>query len=124
MWVFLFLRQRISFLAITIFLIGNAPFIFSRTLKDNSSINEFRIVHWDSKDGLTLGYKNTMIKDINGFLWIGSPAGLNRFDGNTFKAYFPGKNEAGTIIGSYCFSMVEDSLHNIWIGTKLIRVTS
>ena len=118
MWVFRFLRQRVSFLTIAIFGICNAPFIFAQSELNKPSITGFRVVHWDSKDGLTLGYKNTMLKDVNGFLWIGSPVGLNRFDGNTFKSYYTGENESGTIIGSHCLSMVEDSLHNIWIGTN------
>jgi ligand-binding sensor domain-containing protein len=59
-----------------------------------------------------------MLKDVNGFLWLTSPVGLNRFDGSTFKIYYPEKNVPGTINGSYGFSLVEDSLHNIWIGTN------
>jgi streptogramin lyase len=118
LWGFRFVWQRISFLVITFYLVCNAQFIFAQSLSNKSEKNEFKTVHWDSKDGLTLGYKNSMLKDVNGFLWIGSPVGLNRFDGNTFKAYYPGEIESGTIIGSHCLSMVEDSLHNIWVGTN------
>ena len=80
--------------------------------------NNYRAVFWTETEGLSVPRKNLMLKDINGFLWIISPAGLNRFDGSTFKMYFPDKNSSGKIGGSYTFSMVEDSLHNIWIGTN------
>jgi ligand-binding sensor domain-containing protein len=30
---------------------------------------------------------SSMIKDVNGFLWIGTGFGLNRFDGGIFKKY-------------------------------------
>src|SRR5215203_1080653 len=80
--------------------------------------NNYRAVFWTELDGLSLARKNVMLKDVNGFLWIISPIGLNRFDGSTFKIYFPDKNSSGKIGGSYTFSMVEDSLHNIWIGTN------
>lgn len=118
LWVYRFLRQRTPFLFITILLICPEPLIFAQKQLNEQGLSQYRTVHWDSKDGLTLGYKNSMLKDINGFLWIGSPVGLNRFDGNTFKSYYTGKSESGNIAGSYCFSMVEDSLHNIWIGTN------
>lgn len=117
-WVFRFLLQRVSYFTLTIFLLSTSSFIFSQNQLVIPPSNKFRIVHWDTKDGLSLGYKNYFLKDVNGFLWISSPVGLNRFDGNTFKDYYPGKTESGSILGSYCFSMVEDSIHNIWIGTN------
>ena len=84
----------------------------------NNGRNEYRAVLWKETDGLSLGFKNSMLKDVNGFLWITSPVGLNRFDGSNFKVHYTDNNTPGTIYGSYCFSMVEDSLHNIWIGTN------
>src|SRR5688572_29312165 len=74
-------------------------------------------IPWDVEQGLSLGSVHCMLKDANGFLWIGTPAGLNRFDGSHFTNYFPDKNKRGTIISAYILSLVEDSLHNIWIGT-------
>ena len=60
-----------------------------------------------------------MIKDINGFLWIGTANGLNRFDGNIFKKYFADKTKKNkTITGNDIQGLIEDSLHNIWIGTN------
>ena len=87
-------------------------------LTTNNNQNNYRAVLWNSADGLSLGKKNMMLKDINGFLWLTSPVGLNRFDGSTFKIYYPEKNLPGAINGSYGFSLIEDSLHNIWIGTN------
>jgi ligand-binding sensor domain-containing protein len=84
----------------------------------NNNQKDYRAVLWNSADGLSLGKKNIMLKDVNGFLWIISPIGLNRFDGSNFKIYYTDKTRPGTINGSYSFSLVEDSLHNIWIGTN------
>ena len=59
-----------------------------------------------------------MIKDINGFLWVGTSFGLNRFDGGRFKKYFADKTKKNkTIVGNVIEGLIEDSLHNIWIGT-------
>ena len=46
------------------------------------------------------------------FIW------LNRFDGGSFKKYVADKTiKNKTIIGNWIRGLIEDSLHNIWIGT-------
>ena len=79
---------------------------------------KYRAVRWGMNEGLSVETNNVMLKDVNGFLWIGSMHGLDRFDGNNFKNYSPDKNKPGTIIGTSITGLIEDSLHNIWIGTE------
>ncbi|PWT76571.1 MAG: hypothetical protein C5B59_06175 [Bacteroidetes bacterium] len=80
--------------------------------------NEYYAVHWGVEDGLSQYFAGTMLKDVNGFLWIGTGFGLNRFDGSTFKNYFAGEDQRKkTVIGNNINGLIEDSLHNIWIGT-------
>jgi hypothetical protein len=69
-------------------------------------------------EGLSVETNNVMLKDVNGFLWIGSFHGLDRFDGSNFKNYSPDKNKPATIGGAFITNLIEDSLHNIWIGTE------
>lgn len=54
---------------------------------ETSQPEKYRAVHWGLDEGLSQGETYHMIKDINGFLWIGTRYGLNRFDGNSFKVY-------------------------------------
>ena len=79
---------------------------------------KYRTVRWGMNEGLSVEMNNIMLKDVNGFLWISSFHGLDRFDGSNFKNYSPDKNKPGTIIGASITGLVEDSLHNIWIGTE------
>ena len=79
---------------------------------------QYRAILWDVEQGLSLGSVNCMLKDANGFVWMGTPVGLNRFDGNHFVNYYSDKNKSGTVNSSFILSMVEDSLRNIWIGTR------
>ena len=81
---------------------------------------DYRAVHWGVDEGLSkVRWHTAMLKDINGFLWLGSHYGeVSRFDGSTFKQYYPDKNKKGNIISTHCWALVEDSLHNIWIGTR------
>jgi signal transduction histidine kinase/ligand-binding sensor domain-containing protein len=80
----------------------------------------YRALHWTVQDGLTQGRNMDMIKDVNGFLWVASHLGLSRFDGSNFKKYFADNSrKRNTIAGNDINGLVEDSLHNIWIGTDL-----
>jgi ligand-binding sensor domain-containing protein len=82
-----------------------------------SAQEKYRAIPWDVEEGLSLGRVNCMLKDGNNFLWVGCPFGLNRFDGSHFKNYFAAKNNNRTLNAGVILSLVEDSLHNIWIGT-------
>lgn len=42
------------------------------------------------KNGLSDNNINCLQQDAEGYLWIGTDAGLNRFDGNSFKNYYRG----------------------------------
>ena len=91
---------------------------FAQQLK--SSADQYRAIHWNVKDGLSSDVHNVMIKDVRGFLWIGSAEGeLCRFDGAIFKKYIPDPNKPGAINSGGISALKEDSLHNIWIGTAM-----
>jgi len=91
--------------------------VFSQSATDKQSSEEFRLVNWNSDQGLYYGPVTCFLKDKNGFLWVGTDAGLNRFDGSMFKKYLNPFGGNKTTIGNYIISLNEDSLHNIWVGT-------
>jgi ligand-binding sensor domain-containing protein len=79
----------------------------------------YRAVQWTMKDGLSAAGIHTMIKDANGFLWVGSHLeGFCRFDGAKFKKYPPDQNNRNTINSDKIISFTEDSVNNIWIVTE------
>ncbi len=94
-------------------LLSSVTVFFINTLSQNN----YRSVHWDVEHGLSNGIVSCMIKDVNGFLWMGTSYGLNRFDGSTFKNYFAEEKSKHTIPDNNILKLIEDSLHNIWIGS-------
>jgi len=93
---------------------------FSQQTKSQNKPDEYRAVLWTSQDGLLSEGTNFMIKDSKGFLWIGaSGVELSRFDGAKFKRYNPDPNKRGSINSIGISSFVEDSLNNIWMGSKI-----
>jgi len=92
-------------------------FSIAQPTKNGNDGDKYRAAHWNVNNGLAHDKTYCMLKDVYGFLWIGTDGGLSRFDGSTFKNYYydPGKKES--IAGIAVFGLVEDSLNNIWIGT-------
>lgn len=67
------------------------------------------------------GLSNTevhyMCHDSNGYLWITTADGLNRYDGNNFTVFKNDPGDTTTIGSNYCSAITEDLEGNIWIGT-------
>src|SRR5580704_15081219 len=96
-----------------------AGFSQSQQLINSNSGGAYLAIHWGLEEGMSQGEVYSMIKDMNGFLWVGTSFGLDRFGGASFKKYFADKNKKNrTVIGNTINGLIEDSLHNIWIGTN------
>lgn len=68
----------------------------------------------NQSSGLSNGRITSMAKEKNGFVWIGTNNGLNRYDGLGFKVY----NKRNSTIGSNDISdILIDSKNRIWITT-------
>ena len=91
----------------------------AQQIKSEIAGNGYRVVHWGVEEGLGKErWHNAIIKDVNGFIWFGSNHGeISRFDGSAFKHYYSDKNKSGTIRNEHCIAIIEDSLHNLWMGT-------
>lgn len=71
------------------------------------------------KEGLTQTTVYATHRDSYGYLWIGTAAGLNRFDGQDIKTYVVSRvNNGVTLPGNHVFYITEDSLRNLWISTN------
>ncbi|WP_165698049.1 hybrid sensor histidine kinase/response regulator transcription factor [Flavobacterium nackdongense] len=65
-------------------------------------------------NGLSTDRVRTIVKEKNGFIWIGTDNGLNRFDGTKIKIY----NKQNSALSSNDISdLVIDRKGKIWIGT-------
>ena len=68
------------------------------------------------EDGLSSNVVNAILQTRNGFLWIGTDAGLNRFDGRHFTPiYFRGPKSTPQGIVS---TLAEGPDGDLWIGTS------
>ena len=87
----------------------NTPILFAQDLN---------FYHYGLEDGLSQETIRCVLKDTNGFLWLGTQDGLNRFDGTSFKVYKNHNKDSLTISGNFINTLIEDNDGNIWVGTN------
>ena len=70
------------------------------------------VVLYDSKNGLPTSEVNAIVQTDDGFFWIGTYAGLIRYDGNAFESFA----SASGITNVRCLYV--DSQDRLWVGTN------
>lgn len=77
----------------------------------------FTFRHYEIKHGLSSNTVYGIIQDKEGYIWIGTDDGLNRFDGREFKVFRTGVREPGSLLGNHIYSLFQDRDGWIWVGT-------
>lgn len=69
-------------------------------------------------DGLSQGMIFDMLQTRDGFLWIATKDGLNRYDGYNFKTWSHDASNPFSLADNTVTALFEDSQNRLWIGTK------
>ena len=83
-----------------------------------SELVKYKVSRYFTEHGLNQNTIFSMLTDSDGFLWVGSFEGLNRFDGVSFKDYSFVHSRSDTDSLKSVTYLFEDSRGNIWIGTR------
>ena len=78
----------------------------------NGHSENYSAVLYNNTNGLPTSEANAIAETSDGFIWIGSYAGLIRYDGNTFE-----RMDSTSGVGSVT-SLYVDSEDRLWIGTN------
>lgn len=78
---------------------------------------DMRFKYITLREGLSEGCINKMIQDKEGFIWIATHDGLNKYDGYTFKVYKPDAKDKNSLYSNQIKTVYEDKAGYIWVGT-------
>jgi ligand-binding sensor domain-containing protein len=67
--------------------------------------------------GLSHGDVNCFYQDHEGFMWIGTVDGLNKYDGVEFKVYKNIQNDSTSLLNNCIIGIYEDKKNNLWVST-------
>ncbi|WP_462317774.1 hybrid sensor histidine kinase/response regulator transcription factor [Marinilabilia sp.] len=69
------------------------------------------------EDGLSDPTVQAILRDDKGMLWIGTPEGLNRYDGDLMTSFHNDPNEPHDLPDNNIFFLARDRKQNVWVGT-------
>jgi len=76
-----------------------------------------RFDHLSTEDGLSNNFCYCTFQDQDGYIWIGTDDGLNRWDGYDFKIFKNNPNDSCSISNNKIFGITEDKEGILWIST-------
>ncbi|MEZ5038688.1 MAG: two-component regulator propeller domain-containing protein [Saprospiraceae bacterium] len=84
---------------------------------DVTAQENFNFTRISYQDGLASNVILSMIQDDQGFLWIGTENGLNRYDGQHFLNFRFDPQDPESLSGNFIYALFEDSRQRLWVGT-------
>ncbi len=82
---------------------------------DSKLIPDMKFRRLDTQDGLSSSQVNCVFRDSRGFIWIGTPYGLNRYDGFRIKTYYSSNRDTTTMRDNYTESIQEAGDGRLWL---------
>lgn len=79
---------------------------------------ELQFEHLTVQDGLSSNSVAGITQDHQGFIWIGTSNGLNRYDGYRFKKYYHSSRDSNSLVNNDVQRLYCDRQGRIWISTE------
>lgn len=95
----------------------NIVLLFVSQLFLYSQTHHFSFDRYTIADGLSNNSINAVLQTRDGFIWIATKDGLNRFDGQKFVVFKHDLSVKNTIPENYVMSLFESSDGTFWVGT-------
>ncbi len=78
-------------------------------------LSQYHLESWLTRDGLPTNSIRALAQDAEGFLWLGTEAGLVRFDGVEFRTF--DRNSSPALDASDVTALFTDKSNRLWVGT-------
>src|SRR5262245_36563831 len=93
-----------------------APCAFVFFLTIGQAAAEYRFDSWTTESGLPHNTVNVLLQSRQGYLWVGTPDGLARFDGVRFTVF--NKVNSPGLPSNRIRALYEDGDGDLWIGSQ------
>ncbi|HEY6901935.1 MAG TPA: two-component regulator propeller domain-containing protein, partial [Puia sp.] len=82
-----------------------------------SQVRGYPFTRLAGQDGLSNNHINVIFKDKEGFVWIGTNSGLNRYDGYTFKVFRHDDQDPSSLTDDHVGGIFEGPDNKLYIST-------
>lgn len=103
------LQQQL--LLLTAFMLNISMFV-------HAQVPELSFRYYGKSDGLVSTTILDIAKDADGFIWIGTNKGLDRFDGHSFTNYAGNPKDSLSLPSNYVQKLFVDREGLLWVGTN------
>lgn len=83
----------------------------------SSHPTDLTVTNLSPRNGLPSLHVVAVIQDKQGFIWIGTPDGLTRYDGNSMKTFRTIPYDSTSLPGNLVYALHADRNGTIWVGT-------
>src|ERR1044072_783520 len=80
-----------------------------------SQEKQYAFKHFDISNGLAANTVFSIEQDKQGYIWLATIDGLQRYDGNRFITFRHSSTNAYSIPGDYVHTIYEDKKGNLWL---------
>jgi signal transduction histidine kinase/ligand-binding sensor domain-containing protein/CheY-like chemotaxis protein len=74
--------------------------------------------HLTVRDGLSMSTISSILQDSQGYIWLATESGLNRYDGYTVRQFRRERGNQHGLASDYIWSIAEDSHGDLWLATE------
>src|SRR5882724_4481408 len=74
--------------------------------------------HLTMREGLSQSTVNSILQDSQGYLWLATENGLDRYDGDSIREYRRERGNERGLASDYIWSMAESAQGDLWLATN------
>ena len=107
------MRRHVIWVGLVIGLLGSANMAQAQPEE-----RSYRFAHLGVDDGLSHRMVTAFAQDSTGYLWMGTKAGLNRFNGRAMRSYHHVRGDTTALPGYHIAALLVDAAGTLWVGTN------
>ena len=86
--------------------------------QDSTGARQVRFRTYSTPEGLSQATSRAIAQDRDGFIWVGTQDGLNRFDGYGFRIYKHARGEPWSLPQNHVWTLLADPDGGLWVGSQ------